>query len=275
MSGHQTIKQYQDARLRERAAPKSINEEIGFLLRVMDSAGDILRARLRKKGLLSLRIRRQIGKASDPEEKARMSECAKLSRSPHIYPALRLALNAGMRDGEMKNLTWARLDFDKRYFSVDRSKTKAGEGRTIPLNSVLEGALAACAEWYQRRFAEFRPKWYVFPDGKPRPNHPTRPVTTLTTAWRNLRDKAAVQGRWHDNRHTWVSWLRQNGVSLDDLQELGSWQTPSMVLRYAHIGPSHLQDRAEVIDSVLKSQNLPTREASVTEFGHKLATLAS
>ena len=58
---------------------------------------------------------------------------AKKARSPVIYPALMLALNAGMRDSEIRNLQWERLDLDGAILTVGQSKTKAGEGRTIPL----------------------------------------------------------------------------------------------------------------------------------------------
>jgi len=107
----ETVKGYQEARLREKTAPKSINEEIGFLLRIMDVPGDVLRVRLRKKKLLKLKTGTQIGKAFGPEEKGRLIENAKKARSPHIYPALMLALNAGMRDAEMKMLTWGQINF--------------------------------------------------------------------------------------------------------------------------------------------------------------------
>jgi hypothetical protein len=43
-----TITSYQNERLREGAAPKTVNEEVGFLLRIMDELGDILRVRLIK-----------------------------------------------------------------------------------------------------------------------------------------------------------------------------------------------------------------------------------
>ena len=124
-----------------------------------------------------------------------------------------LALNTGMRDAEIKTLTWDRLDLQKRYLAVSRSKTEAGEGRTIPLNSTLYDALAAYSDWYILRFGELRPEWYVFPFGRPRPNDPTRPVTTLKTAWRNLRKKANVTGRWHYNRHTLIADLAESGAS--------------------------------------------------------------
>jgi hypothetical protein len=32
-----------------------------------------------------------------------------------------------------------------------------------------------------------------------------RPVTTLKTAWNNVREKTGVKGRWHDNRHTLIT----------------------------------------------------------------------
>ena len=69
---------------------------------------------LRKKNLLKLKTRARIAKVFTPEEKARLIETAAKARSPHLYPALTLALNTGMRDAEMKNLTWAQIDFDKQ-----------------------------------------------------------------------------------------------------------------------------------------------------------------
>ena len=56
------------------------------------------------------------------------------------------------------------------------------------------------------------PEWYVFPFGKPNPSDPTRPVTTLKTAWNNVRIKAEVKGRWHDNRHTLITDLAESGA---------------------------------------------------------------
>jgi hypothetical protein len=42
------VRAYQVARLEEKAAPKSINEEVGFLLRMMGERGDALRSELRR-----------------------------------------------------------------------------------------------------------------------------------------------------------------------------------------------------------------------------------
>jgi len=64
-----TVREYQTARLKEGAAPKSINEEVGFLLRLLGEAGDVIRMRLRRQKALKLAVGKQIGKAYTPDEK--------------------------------------------------------------------------------------------------------------------------------------------------------------------------------------------------------------
>lgn len=64
-----------------------------------------------------------------------------------------------------------------------------------------------------------------------------------TKAWQKALKRAGIENfRWHDLRHTWASWLAQKGVPLSDIQEMGGWETPAMVQRYAHLsgafGPS-------------------------------------
>jgi len=226
---------YQNDRLDEGAAPKTINEEVGFLLRIMGEPGDLLRARLRKKKMLKLKVRRTVGKAYTPEEKVRMLDEARRARSPHIYPALTLALNAGMRDAEIKTLTWEQVHFTKKFLAVGRSKTEAGEGRTIPLNSSLFEVLSNYAEWYRDKFGETRTEWYVFPFGKPNPSDPTRPVTTLKTAWNNVRKNAKVTGRWHDNRHTLITDLAESGAGDQTIMDIAGHVSKQMLKHYSHI----------------------------------------
>jgi hypothetical protein len=52
-------------RLREKAASKSINEEVRFLLKMLGDSGEVIRGRLRKKKQLKLAVRKNMGKAFD------------------------------------------------------------------------------------------------------------------------------------------------------------------------------------------------------------------
>ena len=76
-----TVKAYQTTRLQEGAAPKTINEEVGFLLRLLGEAGDGIRARLRRQRALKLAVRGQVGKAYTPEDKLALLAAAKTARS--------------------------------------------------------------------------------------------------------------------------------------------------------------------------------------------------
>ena len=240
---------YQNDRLDEGTAPKTINEEVGFLLRILGEPGDIIRARLRKRKMLKLKVRKTIGKAYSEEEKERMLQEARKARSPHIYFALTLALNAGMRDAEIKTLTWAQINFAKKFLAVGRSKTEGGEGRTIPLNSALLPALTEYVAWYTDRFQEIRPEWYVFPFGKPRPSDPTRPVTTLKTAWSNVRENANVTGRWHDNRHTLITELAESGAGDQTIMDIAGHVSKQMLKHYSHI---RMEAKRSALESIVR-----------------------
>ncbi len=245
------VTHYQNARLDEAASPKTVNHEVGFLLRILGDPGDLIRIRLRKRKMLKLKVRQTVGKAFTPEEKSRMLEEARKARSPHIYLALTLALNAGMRDAEIKTLTWGQIDFAKKYLAVGRSKTEAGEGRTIPLNSTLLEVFSEYGEWYRDKFGKPRAEWYVFPFGKPSPSDPTRPVTTLKTAWNNVRTKAKVKGRWHDNRHTMITDLAESGAGDQTIMDIAGHVSKQMLSHYSHI---RMEAKRSALEAIVNRQ---------------------
>lgn len=249
-----TVKDYQTTRLKEKAAPKTINEEIGFLLRIVGDVGDSIRAKLRRQKALKLKVRNRIGKAYTPEQKAAMLAAAReQKKSPAIYPALSLALNAGMRDAEIRGLQWGRIDLERAFLTVGASKTEAGEGRTIPLNSTLLGVMVEYAKWYTQKFGMIQPEWYVFPFGKPYPQDPTRPMTTLKTAWKTVRKKAGVTGRWHDNRHTLITDLAESGAGDETIKDIAGHVSQRMLKHYSHI---RMEAKRKALEGIVSK---PTR----------------
>jgi integrase len=161
----QTVITYQTTRLKEGAAPKSINGEVGVLLRLLGEPGDVIRARLRRRKALKLAVPRGPGKAYTPTEKAAMLRTAKQARSRAICPALMLALNTGERDAEIRHFQRGRVDLVKAVLTVAESKTEAGEGRTIPMNSALLEVMIEYAKWYTKRSERSSPTGMFFPSG--------------------------------------------------------------------------------------------------------------
>jgi integrase len=166
------VREYQDGRLRENAAPKTINEGVGFLLRMLGERGEVIRAGLKKHKALKLKGSKTVANAYSAEEKERLVQAAHQGRSRTIYPALMLALNAGLRNSEIRQLRWLQIDLGRRFLTVGKSKTEAGEGRTIPLNPALYEALKEYAEWYTLRFGRIETRVVCVPVRQSKPPRP-------------------------------------------------------------------------------------------------------
>lgn len=231
-----TVKDYQTARLKEKAAPKTINEEVGFLLRLLGEQGDGIRVKLRRQKALKLPTRSDIGKAYTSAEKGFLYDEAKKRRSKAIYPALVLTLNCGFRDKELRELQWGRVHLPEAYIAVGESKSDAGTGRTIPLNTVALEVLKTYSAWYREKFNDLKPEWFVFPAGRPQPTNPMKPCTSFKTVWRMIKSKAGVKGRWHDNRHTFITGLAESGEASDQtIMDIAGHVSKRMLKHYSHI----------------------------------------
>jgi integrase len=271
----ETVTAYQTVRLKEGAAPKTINEEVGFLLRLVGEPGEVIRARLRRRRMLKLAVPCGPGKAYTIAEKDAMLAAARAARSRAIYPALMLALNTGERDAEIRNLQWERVDLTKAILTVGASKTEAGEGRTIPLNSAVLEALIEYAKWYTDRFGTIQGSWYVFPFGKPTPSDPARPMVTLKTSWRNVRKNAGVTGRWHDNRHTLITDLAENGVGDETIRQIAGHVSKRMLTHYSHIRMEAKRKAVEALVPVTKDPAEKPDRATVATCDMKAQTSQS
>jgi integrase len=154
----------------------------------------------------------------------------------------------------MRNLTWGQIDFEKRFLTVGKSKSDAGEGRTIPLNASLVSALIDHSRWYSAKFGIAKPEWYVFPGRIARPTKgqkrlldPTRPITSLKTAWRNVKSRAGVEGRWHDTRHTLITELAEGGAGDETIMAIAGHVSRQMLARYSHI---RMEAKRRALDGV-------------------------
>ncbi len=261
------VRDYQTTRLKEKAAPKSVNEEVTFLLRLLGDAGDALRNRLRRDKALKLKVPQNVARAFTPAEKEKMLTLARdsssrKSGSPAISAALTLALNAGMRDAEIRDLTWSQVDFEKQFLTVGKAKTNAGEGRTIPLNSVLLCALLEHSQWYTRRFGTIKPDWYLFPFGKSKHLDPTRPMTSLKTVWTNIKASAGIVGRWHDTRHTLVTELAESGAGDQTIMDIAGHVSRQMLSRYSHI---RMEVKRKALESIVSKPAAAPQAPQPTE----------
>lgn len=160
---------------------------------------------------------------------------------PHQKVITVFALSTGLRQSNVLNLTWQQVDLKRKTAWIYGDQAKSKEDIHVSLSEhvidLLNSQLGNHPE-------------YVFTYRK-------APIGNINTrAWRNALKRAGIENfRWHDLRHTWASWLVQNGTPLYDLQEMGGWQSSEMVRRYAHLAPANLSRHAEVVSSILYGTN--------------------
>ena len=69
--------------------------------------------------------------------------------------------------------------------------------------------------------------------------------SSWVTAFMALEDIAIENYTWHNNRHTFCSWLAMAGTPRKTIQELAGHRALSMTARYSHRSPDHKSSEIE------------------------------
>ena len=175
---------------------------------------------------------RRLRYLSVEECRALVSECA-----GHLKPIVIMALNAGMRRGEILGLKWDNVDMKHGFILLD--KTKNGERREIPINGTLRATLAGIP----RRLD--LPHVFINPDTD-------LPYGDIKNAFNRACRKAGIRDfHFHDLRHTFASHLVMGGQDITTVKDLLGHKTLTMTLRYSHLAPAHTVKAVELLDSIL------------------------
>ena len=166
--------------------------------------------------------------------------------SQHLKPILVMAINTGMRRGEIFNLQWNHVDLKNRIIEV--ADAKNGARRFTHINDTLLNTLQLLPHRIDTP--------YVFP-GKNGGR-----LTDIKKPFLNARKRAGLDDvRFHDLRHTFASHLVMAGVDLTTVKELLGHKSTKMTERYSHLSPKHKADAVRVLDrlsSEASEESLPS-----------------
>jgi integrase len=153
-----------------------------------------------------------------------------------------LAIQTGMRKGELLNLRWPEVDFTTGTIWV--KEAKSGEGRRLPMNSAARAILTLVSDARREQLRERvvnhnAGSAYVI--AAPQGGH----LHNFNRYWYAGLKRAGIEDlHFHDLRHTFATRYMEAGGDLFTLQKLLGHKTAAMVQRYAHLSDAHL--RAEV-----------------------------
>ena len=164
------------------------------------------------------------------EEGKRLQAALEAKETPaYLRTIVTLALNTGLRRGELLKLDWSSVDLKAKLLTVTAQTAKSSKTRHVPLN---KKALAALKTWKK----PINRKGPVFGLGD------------IKKSWRTLLKLAEITDfRFHDLRHTFASRLVMAGIDLNTVRELLGHSDIRMTLRYAHLAPEHAAAAVEVL----------------------------
>jgi len=135
-------------------------------------------------------------------------------QTSYLWPLVNLAIETGMRRGELLGLTWDLVDLKK--CTAFLPLTKNGSSREVPLSP---SALA----WLETL---------------PRSNKHVIPATAVAVrlAWDRLVIRAGIDNlRFHDLRHEAITRFFEMGLSIPDVALISGHKDFKMLARYTHL----------------------------------------
>lgn len=181
----------------------------------------------------------------------------KASERDPLYIVFLLALTTGMRQGEILGLRWKDVDKENLIISVTQILTHDGKGFEAGAKTVSgqrpirvdENTMKALENHRKKALEKRIENADVFED-KDLVVHtkfggPVSPRNTIRS-FKRLIDKAGVKEiRFHDLRHTHVTFLIKNRETPQAIAERMGWSDTRMIDKYAHIRPDIQEDVAD------------------------------
>lgn len=171
----------------------------------------------------------------------------------HLRGPAKFSVLTGLREANVTGLTWSQVDLVAGRVTIPSSHYKT--------KRVYSATLSASAIEVLK--AQPRVSNYVF-------TFDEEPVTRFNNhAFRKARIRAGLPHlRWHDLRHTFVSWLAQAGANDRVLQQAGGWTSSRMVENYAHLRGDDLLKYVDAVGTKLDtgvSESVGSETTQATE----------
>lgn len=228
----QHLDRYKSKRISE-VSPVSVNIELRSLRSAMNVA---VRWKMLETNPFSKMQQVRVAETQPPYlTKEDFQTLINLVKEPWLKQVIIFAVLTGMRRGEILNLRWDDVDLQRRVIRVQSHpdfKTKQGRRRVIPISDVVYGLLSS--KW-PRAVSEL-----VFTLGNRRIMD-----DRVSRRFKHYVSEAKLRdGRlhFHSLRHTFASWLVQDGVSLYEVQKLLGHSSIAVTQVYSHLQPEQLHD---------------------------------
>jgi len=152
--------------------------------------------------------------------------------NPHLKAIILLAVDAGMRRGEILKLTWQDIDLEAGIVTVKASNTKTETERLAPLTERVKRELE-----HVRRFAS---------SGETRPF----PFVDFKRSWQTAKRVAGIHDlRFHDLRASAITRWQRDGLPLAIASKIAGHSNAKTTAKY------YTSADAEIVQSLAETMN--------------------
>lgn len=206
---------YRDQRLEEGKSPTTIRNEINIISHLFTIAKKEWGMECLINPVQNIRMPKQPAGRTRRLQKSEEKELLEGADYP-LNQMIILALESGMRLGEILSISWGNVDLNKGV--IELADTKNGERRLVPLSGKARTALTQLPRHISGR---------VFPD-----------VTSsaISHSFRRLCGDLEIENlRFHDLRHEATSRLFEKGFEIMEVASITGHKTLHMLKRYTHL----------------------------------------
>jgi integrase len=252
------LKNYQTKRQKQGLSDATIDQEIGTAKTMIHKAfdDDMISGNTLKTFRVVKKLLKKNSNARDriltPKEFSGL-----LEHSPrHLKGILSTAYFTGMRQAEVLNLTWDKVDLKRGIIQLEAADTKDKEKRNIPICNKLHEVLNSIPQAIHSK--------YVF-------LYKGKPVKDIRNGLKETCKKAGIiYGRFikngfvfHDLRHTFNTNMRKAGVAESVIMNITGHATREMFDRYNKIDLEDTQKGVNQMEMFLKSIDQTIDQAAI------------
>ena len=248
------IEKYKSSRI-EKVKPATVNRDLDVLRSMFNRAIEW--------GMMKVNPAQNVKRFSVDNTRVRFLTEEEIKRlleacSGDLLGIVILALNTGMRRGEIFGLRWEYIDLENGIINLPGSLSKNKRHREIPMNELVIRVLKDLK-------AKSR-SGYVFPG-----RQGNEPRSDVRKSFALALKKAGIENfRFHDLRHTFCSQLVASGVDIYTVMELAGHRSVKMTMRYAHLAPSKKKEAVKVLAEKMDTFWTPEPEPDFS--GQKILT---
>jgi integrase len=152
----------------------------------------------------------------------------RINRAHWIVHAIDIAVESGMRQGEIHALKWEDVDFKKKIIRSMRKDKDAEGGKSLQKIPMLDGA----REVLLRAQDELGGGGRVFDVAR---------ASSISDKFARMRERIGIHDlRFHDLRHEAISRMFERGMRIEEVQLVSGHSSLEQLLRYINLRPEEV-----------------------------------